>query len=201
MPRSAAAANFGIAEQPDRTTRYRRASEFIDVVQGLWTGAVNGSPVHHRGEFFQVDGRLPLGPSPQGHPLLVQAGGSPQGRELAGRTADGAFTAELTLDAGIEHYETRPYTFREVLDEFGNGGHRRIVGSPEDVADTLEEWFRAGAADGFNLMPDAFPSGLDDFVDHVVPVLRRRGLFRREYAEPTLRRRWTPLGTSADHAA
>lgn len=283
-----AAANFGLAGQPDRTTRYRRAHEF-DVVQGLWRGAVTGEEVLVDSDDFTVSGRLPLGPSPQGHPLLVQAGGSPQGRALAGRTADGVFTAELTLDAGIEHYELvkqealahgrarsdvailpglitvvgsthaeaqdrlqqtrdllprdhetqrlsgmlghdlsgidlddpfpddaladlsnpqafaaslgfreslvralrgRGYTLREVLDEFGNGGHRRIVGSPEEIADTIEEWFRAGAADGFNLMPDAFPSGLTDFVDHVVPELRRRGLFRHEYAERTLRERW-----------
>ncbi|MDT5002636.1 MAG: hypothetical protein QOK12_4741 [Mycobacterium sp.] len=41
--------------------------------------------------------------------------------------------------------------------------------------------------DGFNLMPDVFPSGLELFVDHVIPILRERGLFRREYAHTTLR--------------
>lgn len=293
-----AADNFGQAEAPDRTTRYRRADEFVDVVLGLWRGAAHGSHLDHDGEFFTVSGGLPLPGSAQAHPLLVQAGGSPQGRELAGRAADGVFTAELTLDAGIEHYELvkntavrygrsrsdvailpglitvvgsthaeaedrlartrellprdhetkrlsgmlgydlsglalddpfpsdaladladpqafaaslafreslvralakRPYTFREVLDEFGNGGHRRIVGSPEEIADTIEEWFTAGAADGFNLMPDAFPSGLDDFVDHVVPELRRRGLFRYEYEEPTLRARWGVEPIQSEH--
>jgi len=66
-------------------------------------------------------------------------------------------------------------------------GHRLIVGSPEQVADTMAEWFLAGAADGFNLMPDMFPSGAEVFVDHVVPILRRRGLFRTEYTGTTLR--------------
>jgi alkanesulfonate monooxygenase SsuD/methylene tetrahydromethanopterin reductase-like flavin-dependent oxidoreductase (luciferase family) len=66
-------------------------------------------------------------------------------------------------------------------------GHRLVVGSAEQVADTLEEWFLAGAADGFNLMPDMFPSGAEIFVDEVVPILRRRGLFRHEYAGTTLR--------------
>ena len=65
--------------------------------------------------------------------------------------------------------------------------HRLVVGSPERIADAIEEWFTAGAVDGFNLMPDVFPSGLELFVDHVVPILRDRGLFRREYRHTTLR--------------
>jgi hypothetical protein len=65
--------------------------------------------------------------------------------------------------------------------------HRLVVGSPEQLADAIEEWFVAGAVDGFNLMPDVFPSGLELFVDHVVPILRDRGLFRREYTHATLR--------------
>jgi hypothetical protein len=51
----------------------------------------------------------------------------------------------------------------------------------------MEEWFRAGAADGFNINCDVFPSGLEAFVDHVVPVLQKRGLFRTEYRGRTLR--------------
>jgi FMN-dependent oxidoreductase (nitrilotriacetate monooxygenase family) len=65
--------------------------------------------------------------------------------------------------------------------------HRLVIGSPEQIADAIEEWFVAGAVDGFNLMPDLFPSGLDLFVDHVIPILRKRGLFRREYTHRTLR--------------
>jgi hypothetical protein len=59
------------------------------------------------------------------------------------------------------------------------------------VADTIERWFLAGAADGFNLMPDVFPDGLEIFVDEVVPILRSRGLFRTAYSESTLRERFT----------
>jgi hypothetical protein len=55
------------------------------------------------------------------------------------------------------------------------------------LADGLEEWFVAGAADGFNLMPPWFPGAFEDFVDQVVPILQRRGLFRVEYAGRTLR--------------
>lgn len=66
-------------------------------------------------------------------------------------------------------------------------GHRLVVGTPEQVADSIEEWFLAGAADGFNIMPDLFPSGVEVFVDEVVPLLRRRGLFRHQYQGSTLR--------------
>jgi len=55
------------------------------------------------------------------------------------------------------------------------------------VADAIEEWWNNGAADGFNVMPPVLPSGLGAFVDHVVPILRRRGLFRTEYTGTTLR--------------
>lgn len=66
-------------------------------------------------------------------------------------------------------------------------GHWVIYGSPKRIADTLEEWFTAGLADGFMIQPAYFPGAFDDFVDLVVPELQRRGLFRREYAGSTLR--------------
>lgn len=69
----------------------------------------------------------------------------------------------------------------------GGRGHLRLVGTGNDIADRLEEWFTAGAADGFNVMPAVMPDGLDDFIALVVPELRRRGLFREEYEGQTLR--------------
>ena len=79
-------------------------------------------------------------------------------------------------------------TVRQLLRALGGGvGHRIVVGTPEAIADDIEAWFRAGAADGFNLMPDVLPDGLETFVDAVVPILQRRGLFRRDYAGETLR--------------
>lgn len=48
-------------------------------------------------------------------------------------------------------------------------------------------WWQSGAADGFNVMPPVLPSGLVHFVDHVVPILQRRGLFRSDYEGVTLR--------------
>lgn len=287
-----AGGNFGLADYPDRATRYRRASEFVEVVGALWRDAADVARrgIDHHGEFFTVVGSLPQGPSAQGHPILVQAGGSPQGRELAGRIADAVFSAELDLGAGIDHYrhvkdvavgygrsradvkilpglittigstsaeaerrfdeqnallpaghdlerlsqtlgedlsdypldeplpkhvlgpvgdparfvaslgfresvvrliEGQGLTLRQAIRQFSGAGHRVAVGSPVDVADTIERWFLAGGADGFNLMPDVFPDGLEVFVDEVVPILRARGLFRASYAETTLRERFT----------
>ncbi|MEU1960019.1 NtaA/DmoA family FMN-dependent monooxygenase [Nocardia sp. NPDC019255] len=65
--------------------------------------------------------------------------------------------------------------------------HAKVVGGPEQVAGFIADWFEAGAVDGFNVMIDELPGGLADFVDHVVPLLRGRGLFRTEYDTTTLR--------------
>lgn len=64
-----------------------------------------------------------------------------------------------------------------------------MVGTPTDIADTLEEWFTTGAADGFNVQAPYLPGSADDFVDLVIPELQRRGLFRTEYEGTTLRDR------------
>jgi FMN-dependent oxidoreductase (nitrilotriacetate monooxygenase family) len=294
--------NFGrggdAAGQPNRGERYRRAAEFIDVVRALWdswdddavladkatgafsrVGAIN--TIDHRGEYFSVDGPLTLPRTPQGHPVLFQAGGSTGGLELAARYADGVFAAQASLPDAVRNADElrartvahgRPHnairimpglsfvlgsteeearrrnrelnelagegrlahlagqlsvdvselewdkplprwlidgaetvggsqgardivvnlarrerlTVRQLLDRVITW-HRLVVGSPEQLADAIEEWFVAGAVDGFNLMPDVFPSGLELFVDHVVPILRDRGLFRREYTHTTLR--------------
>ncbi|MEJ2889811.1 NtaA/DmoA family FMN-dependent monooxygenase [Actinomycetospora aeridis] len=296
----ATAANFGLDGHPDRATRYARAGEFVDVVRALWDSAATGRAVHHRGEHLALDGLLTVPPSAQGAPAIVQAGGSAWGRDLAARSADAVFSAELTLEAGQRHYadvkdrarrlgrdpdairilpglvtvlggteaealarhesyerhvpaghalgrlggvlgvdlatldldapvpdhllddppeperfrgalgfreavvrvarERRP-TLRGLLREFGGYGHRLVVGTPEQVADTIADWFETRAADGFNLMPDALPSGLEDFVEHVVPLLRARGLFRHEYAGTTLRERYGLAGTGAEKGA
>ena len=66
-------------------------------------------------------------------------------------------------------------------------GHWVITGTPGRIADIFEDWFTAGRADGFIVMPAYFPGAFDDFVDRVVPQLQRRGLFRRDYSGPTLR--------------
>lgn len=79
-------------------------------------------------------------------------------------------------------------TIREVYQRVaGARGHREIVGTPEQIVDQLEEWFVAGAADGFNIMPPHFPEGFKDILELVIPELQRRGLFRTEYEGSTLR--------------
>ena len=69
----------------------------------------------------------------------------------------------------------------------GARGKSVVRGSPQQIADIMEEWFVSEACDGFNIMPPYLPGGLDDFVELVVPELRRRGLFRSEYEGHTLR--------------
>jgi alkanesulfonate monooxygenase SsuD/methylene tetrahydromethanopterin reductase-like flavin-dependent oxidoreductase (luciferase family) len=79
-------------------------------------------------------------------------------------------------------------TVRQLLGRLAGGrGHRVVAGTPEQIADQIQEWFLNGAADGFNIMPPILPDGLSDFVDQVVPELRARGLFRHEYEGRTLR--------------
>ncbi|HEX7783060.1 MAG TPA: LLM class flavin-dependent oxidoreductase [Sphingobium sp.] len=65
--------------------------------------------------------------------------------------------------------------------------HWVIVGTPDEVADELELWFSSKAMDGINLLPPHLPGSLDDFIAMVLPILRKRGLFREEYEGPTLR--------------
>jgi alkanesulfonate monooxygenase SsuD/methylene tetrahydromethanopterin reductase-like flavin-dependent oxidoreductase (luciferase family) len=79
-------------------------------------------------------------------------------------------------------------TLRELLGYLaGARGHYVTAGTPEQIADLIEDWFNDGAADGFNVMPPLLPVQLDVFSAEVVPILRRRGLFRDEYEGTTLR--------------
>ncbi|MFD1008476.1 LLM class flavin-dependent oxidoreductase [Oceanisphaera ostreae] len=84
--------------------------------------------------------------------------------------------------------DTEQPTVRQLLGRLAaGGGHCTMVGTPEQIADKMELWFRSEGADGFNLMPPSLPAGIEDFVDQVVPELQRRGLFRTEYQSRTLR--------------
>jgi FMN-dependent oxidoreductase (nitrilotriacetate monooxygenase family) len=79
-------------------------------------------------------------------------------------------------------------TLRQLLTKLaGARGHFTYAGTPEQVADKMEEWFNEGAADGFNLMPPVLPAMLATFIDEVIPILQRRGLFRTSYQGSTLR--------------
>ncbi|MCP4563661.1 MAG: LLM class flavin-dependent oxidoreductase [Bosea sp.] len=79
-------------------------------------------------------------------------------------------------------------TIRQLIRRLaGARGHRVVVGTPEHVANEIQTWFEQGAADGFNVMPPYLTGGFDTFVAEVVPILRKRGLFRQEYSGTTLR--------------
>lgn len=116
-----AAGNFGLDEHLDYDTRYARADEFLDVAHGLWRSYEDGALVrdrttgqyldpdklhalHHRGRFFSVVGPLNIQRSPQGEPVIFQAGDSEQGRDLGARTADAIFTHAPTLEKGQAFY-------------------------------------------------------------------------------------------------
>lgn len=106
---------------------------------------------------------------------------------------------EAVVSRGMNHVEAarrEGLTLREVLiRSSGSNAHNVIKGTPRDIADQMEHWFVGGACDGFNLMPAVMPASLDDFVEKVLPELRRRGLFRSEYEGKTLREN---LGIPAD---
>jgi alkanesulfonate monooxygenase SsuD/methylene tetrahydromethanopterin reductase-like flavin-dependent oxidoreductase (luciferase family) len=79
-------------------------------------------------------------------------------------------------------------TLRQLLRKLaGARGHFALAGTPEEVADVIEDWFQSGAADGFNVMPPIINSQLELFAQEVVPILQKRGLFREEYKGSTLR--------------
>jgi len=109
-----AAANYGLDAHLDHELRYARADEFVDVVRGLWDcwedGAIVANkatgryvdpdkvrPLNHQGRFFKVKGPINMARAPQGHPVIIQAGGSPSGLELAARTADVVFSVVQEL--------------------------------------------------------------------------------------------------------
>ncbi len=71
----------------------------------------------------------------------------------------------------------------------GARGHFTATGTPEQIAGVIEDWFVSGAADGFNVMPPILPSQFALFTSEIVPLLQKRGLFRTDYGEGTLRQR------------
>lgn len=291
------AQNFNLDEHVEHARRYARAAEFHDVVLGLWDSWEDDAflrdkhsgqyfdpaklhPLRHRGEHFSVRGPLNVSRSPQGRPVVVQAGASPAGRDLAARTAEVIFVAHQTFDEARAFYrdikgraveygrdpddiKIMPGIFpvigrsqAEAEDKFarlqdlihpvvgvqllsnmiggfdlsgypvdgplpdipetnggksrqqllidlarrdnltirqlylriaGARGHQQVVGTPQSVADQLQQWFEEDGADGFNIMSPWLPGGLDDFIELALPELRRRGLFRTEYSGATLR--------------
>ena len=121
------------------------------------------------------------------------------GVDLSSHDLDGPFPREV-IDAQAERSEGSRFqlvldivqreqpTLRQLCHRLaGARGHRVVTGTPDQIADTIEEWATQGAADGFNVMPPWLPGGIDVFIEEVVPILRARGLFRTDYSGTTLR--------------
>lgn len=113
--------NYGVSDVPDPAVRYRRATEFVDVVQRLWDSWGDDAvivdkgnseyvdrsklrAINHQGEFFNVQGPINMPRSPQGRPVLVQAGSSGPGMDLGSSVADGIYTAQPFKEPSVEFY-------------------------------------------------------------------------------------------------
>lgn len=289
------ALNFGRDAHLDHATRYARAREFFEVVTGLWDSWADDAflrdveqglffdpdklhTLNYKGEFLKVKGPLNVARPVQGWPVIVQAGASDAGRQIAAETAEMVFGSASSLEAGQAFYadvkgrmqaagrardalKILPGAFvvvggteaeaqekkarldalvpvesglanlsvrlgtdasgfdldaplpdipesnasksgqaqimayarrtgasvRDLARRVGGYGGLTFVGTPEQIADRMQDWLEGEACDGFNVMFPFVPEGLDDFCDGVVPELQRRGLFRTEYEGTTLR--------------
>jgi FMN-dependent oxidoreductase (nitrilotriacetate monooxygenase family) len=287
--------NFGREQHFDYATRYERAQEFVEIVSGLWDSFEDDATLrdkdsgiyfdpaklhvlNHKGRHFSVRGPLSSPRTPQGRPLIVQAGAAEQGQEIAGAHADAVYAMPFDLAAAQDYYAAirasavrhgrspdavkilpgfTPYvgrtesearakydamrrlihpkvglailynycgdlsaypvdgpvpeagpdapirsiatgvldmarreklSIRELYEMMAAGNSGRVmVGTPQQIADDMELWFKEGAADGFNICASHLPGGLEDFAALVIPELQRRGLFRTEYEGRTLR--------------
>ncbi|RCJ36419.1 monooxygenase [Nostoc punctiforme NIES-2108] len=290
-----AALNFGLEEEVEHDERYVRAREFYDVVTGLWDSFADDAfirdvesgiyldpaKIHvldHKGKYLSVRGPLNIARPVQGWPVIVQAGASEAGRQLAAETAEVVFASAGSLEAGkaffadikgrvqaigrdpdsikilpgvlvvvgetvaearakrlhldsLVHYDSgiaslnsalgydvsrfdpdgplpeipqtnagqssrervialaqrENLTIRQLAQRVGSYGGLAFVGTPQTIADDMEQWLTEEGSDGFNIMFPFLPEGLNDFVDKVVPELQRRGIFRHDYEGKTLR--------------
>ncbi|WP_047456767.1 LLM class flavin-dependent oxidoreductase [Rhizobium rhizogenes] len=290
-----AALNFGLDEHMEHGERYHRAREFYDVVTGLWDSFADDAFIRdaesgiffdpdkmhvlaHKGEELSVRGPLNIARPPQGWPVIVQAGQSDVGRQLAAETAEAVFAAPRNLADGkaifadiksrmkrigrnpdhlkilpaafivvgdtveeakakrakldsLVHYdsaiaslsislghdassfdpdgplpatpetnasksgrervialaEEEKLTVRQLAQRLGGYAGLAFVGTPQTIADEMEQWLHEEGSDGFNVVFPFLPQGLLDVTTRVVPELQRRGIFRRDYEGTTLR--------------
>jgi alkanesulfonate monooxygenase len=290
-----AALNFGLEEDIEHDERYVRAREFYDVVTGLWDSFADDAFIRdveagiyfdpakmhvlgHKGKYLSVRGPLNIARPVQGWPVIVQAGASEAGRQLAAETAEVVFAGVNSLETGkaffadvkrrakavgrnpdsikilpgvlvivgetieaaqakrahldsLVHYDSgigslnsalgydvssfdpdgllpeipptnasqsarervialaqqEHLTIRQLAQRIGSYGGLAFVGTPQTIADQMEQWLTEEGSDGFNIMFPFLPEGLDDFVDQVIPELQRRGIFRKDYEGKTLR--------------
>jgi alkanesulfonate monooxygenase SsuD/methylene tetrahydromethanopterin reductase-like flavin-dependent oxidoreductase (luciferase family) len=119
--------------------------------------------------------------------ILHSTLGDLSGYDLDGPVPDIGSGAVSSIGGGlIEMARRENMTIRQLYKHRASGG-RQLIGTAADIVDDMETWFKEGAADGFNLCPAILPNGLEDFVEFILPELRKRGLFRTEYASSTLR--------------
>lgn len=93
----------------------------------------------------------------------------------------------IILQDAIENNLSLRDVYKKVA---GSRGHNLIIGTPDDIANTMEEWFLNEAADGFNVMPPLLTNQFDKFVDDVIPLLQERGLVQKDYNKGTLREKF-----------
>lgn len=118
------------------------------------------------------------------------------GLELRGMDINKPFSEKIRNWVEPNPYDSRSiravelvkegYSVKDILAHGVINYHPVVVGTAQEVADFLEEWFRAGATDGFSLAPDS-PQAVERFVEEVIPILQERGLFHLDYEEDTLR--------------
>jgi len=294
------AMNFGYEANIDHATRYAHAAEFLDVAKALWDSIEDDAllfdkrsgffadptrihRINHVGKSFKVRGPLNVPRSPQGHPIIVQAGSSDDGKHLAAQHADLNFALVRTIEEGqryrrdfdgrlaslgrqpqdlkilpgilpivaqslaeaeekrelletlvpakvgidlvsswcgidlsaypidgplpalpdlsaydgqrtslekLQEFAKQNLTIREIARRISNFGTGPVMaGTPAQVADEMEAWYTAEAADGFNLMFPQLPDDWVNFANLVVPKLQRRGLVQTDYGPGTLRDR------------
>ncbi|RVB76838.1 MULTISPECIES: LLM class flavin-dependent oxidoreductase [unclassified Mesorhizobium] len=203
------AANFSRPEGFSGDDFRRRAEELIGIVQGLWQGwdtdallfdksggrFFDPEKMHlldHKGEFFSVGGPLNVARSPQDMPVLVMSGLSEPDMEIAARVADVILLdGPSVAGAKADDLKRRALAFGRspgAIKVLMNVAPSAEMAVRRDlIADRLEESFRSKSCDGFNILMPPVLSVLDDFVDYVLPELRRRGLLRSDYPGATLR--------------
>jgi FMN-dependent oxidoreductase (nitrilotriacetate monooxygenase family) len=290
------AMNFGVDRLPPRDQRYDFADEVVEAVCKLWESwdedalvldkraGVFADPTkihytNYQGKFLKTRGPLTVPRSPQGRPVIMQAGSSSRGRDFAARWGELVFTlqhskqdmqafyadlksrvvaqgrapqdclilpsvdpiigetcsiarerqaflndlvdpelgmvqmsghigtdlsrfppdqplADMQLEAGsrgsldviLQGTQAQGLTLGEAAKRFATSELcPQIVGTPDSVADQLQDLFESHACDGFVLTPTLMPGMYESFARSVVPILQQRGLFRREYAGTTLR--------------
>ena len=116
------------------------------------------------------------------------------GHDVSGYDPDGPLPEIPETNAGrsgrarlVEAARRNDWTIRQLAAKAGSYAGLAFVGTPRTIADGMEQWLTERGSDGFNVMFSWQPGGLENFCNHVVPELQRRGLFRTEYEGTTLR--------------